>query len=660
MNRFFRMLPLQAKLMLIGMIPFCFLLYLTTQVYKEKTEKLAIFNNYKTYIEESENISSLIRALQEERKFSFDYLLTKNMQQELVLQRPKTDALLNILKKSNDPALTGFIQYTKLKELESIRNRVDSSKVDANGVMHFYSNTIFRLNTLNTIPPANTAYLQPVYKDLMAQKILSEMSTYFGIIRSNIYNVLQTRAYMVETLIGTMGTYDVYKSYEEELLAKAPKDVLEKYKNVKTATAYKPTVAYVDVLFKTFVFGDTYTAAEWWAISDEGSKELEKLQEEIWKGLSKDINTLYHKEETARNETFLFLILALVSVVLIVCYIVYVISRTLRRLRQAAEKISNGETGVNIPIESDDVIGSLARSIRKIDETNQTLTNATIAIGKGKFDIAVEPRSEKDVLGNAIKQMKEELQQYSHKMEDLVTQRTEQLARSNEDLQQFAHVASHDLKEPLRKISTFSNILIEDQKDNLTEKGNLYLQKIESASRRMSLMIEGVLAYSTVSTDEESYEAFSLNALMEEVKGDLELAIIQKDAQINYGKLPKISGMHILLYQLFYNLISNSLKFTKPGIPPVINISAETVTKTINKKTGEFVHIAIRDNGIGFNPDYAEKMFGVFSRLNSKEEFEGTGLGLALCKKIVMRHEGEIYAEGEDGKGATFHVFLPV
>ena len=664
MNNFFRKLPLYSKLTLIGLIPFCFLVYLTFQVYKEKTAKLQLFDNYKNYMAESANINGLIDAMQEERKFSFDYAITKSMRQELVLQRPRTDALIQKLIKSGDPSIEGFTSFTKMGQLSDIRNQIDSFKISPEGVMHFYSNTVFRLNTLNTIPPANTAYLQPVYKDLMAQKILSEMITYLGIIRSNIYNVLNTRKYMVETLIGTIGTHDVYQSYEAEFLAKATPQFLEQYKDVRNRTALKPTIDYTDTLFKRFSFDSSLTAAEWWKISDEGVNELRKFQSTIWKGLNLTLNDLYSQEKSARTRTLIFLTLALACVIVAVIYIVFIISRILNELRLAAERIANGETGVPVRVASDDVIGSLAKSISTIDKNNQALAAAAMAIGNGNFNISVQPRGKADILGNAIVEMKNELQEYSEKMEQLVAQRTEELARSNEDLQQFAHVASHDLKEPLRKIATFSNILSE-QKDSLSDRGRLYLQKIEQASNRMSNMIEGVFVYSTITVNERPYETVDLNKIMEGVENDLELAIIQTEAQINYSNLPGIMGIPLLLHQLFYNLINNALKFSKSGTRPVINITSNIVHKATEKNTSvngkpiRYVQITIKDNGIGFNPAYAERMFGVFSRLNSKDKYEGTGLGLALCRKIVTRHKGEIYAEGEEGQGASFNVLLP-
>lgn len=642
--------------MLIGLIPFCFIVYLTVELYREKTEKLLLFDRYKDYLEESSNINGLIDALQEERKFSFDYAITKSMHDELVLQRPKTDIFIQKLITAGDSSLTGFIEYTKLKQLQQIRNQVDSFKIGPNEVMHFYSNTVFRMNTLNTIPPANTAYLQPVYKDLMTQKILSEMNTYLGIIRSNIYNVLHTRQYMVETLIGTYGTYDIYNSYEAELVAKATPKIRHQYDSIKTLTAFKPTVEYINRLFKTFSFDSSYTAPEWWNVSNEGANELRQFQAVIWKGLDQKINTLYDQEHNSRTYTLIFLIIALGCVTAVISYIVYVINRTLRELRLAAERIAKGETEIHLNVLSNDVIGSLASSILEIDKNYQLLAHTSTAIGKGNFSVDVRPRSEKDALGKAILEMKKELQEYSEKMEQLVAERTEDLARSNDDLQQFAHVASHDLKEPLRKISTFSNILLDEQREKLSEKGKLYLDKIQKASQRMASMIEGVLTYSSVGSGEPDVTEVNLNIVLENVVNDLELFIIQKEAEVIYSNLPVVQGIPLLLHQLFYNLINNALKFSRSNAKPVITVEQLSDIKIPGRNS---VHIVVTDNGIGFNPLYADRIFNVFSRLNSKDKYEGTGLGLALCRKIMQRHKGEIYAESTEGKGSAFHILIP-
>lgn len=238
-------------------------------------------------------------------------------------------------------------------------------------------------------------------------------------------------------------------------------------------------------------------------------------------------------------------------------------------------------------------------------------------------------------------------------LERLVAERTLELKRSNESLQQFAHVASHDLKEPVRKIKTFSSRLQHEYGEALPEKGRLFLDKIHAATDRMYAMIEGVLNYSTINAQDQNTTTVDLNEVITNIEADLELAMQQKRAVIVKDNLPCIEGAGVLLYQLFYNLVGNSLKFSHDERPPVITI------RYADYEGGRFARIEISDNGIGFAPEYAKKIFNTFSRLNPKDRYEGTGLGLALCKKIAERHHGSINAQGEEGEGATFTILLP-
>ncbi|GAA4318367.1 PAS domain-containing sensor histidine kinase [Flaviaesturariibacter amylovorans] len=244
-------------------------------------------------------------------------------------------------------------------------------------------------------------------------------------------------------------------------------------------------------------------------------------------------------------------------------------------------------------------------------------------------------------------------------LERLVAERTLELQRSNEDLQQFAHVASHDLKEPVRKIATFENRLSTEFGHLLPERGRTYLQKIEKASRRMYAMIDGVLRYSSLNEGEHrAFEAVDLNEVLTHIASDLEVLIEQKRARIERGPLPTVPGAPTLLYQLFYNIINNALKFGAEGRPTVIRISADEVPASEGRPA--MARIRIRDNGIGFDSAEAERIFKTFTRLHTKDHYEGTGLGLALCKKIVDRHGGSIRAEGEHGEGALFELLLPL
>lgn len=247
-----------------------------------------------------------------------------------------------------------------------------------------------------------------------------------------------------------------------------------------------------------------------------------------------------------------------------------------------------------------------------------------------------------------------EAKEFAQELTRQVKERTIEIERSNDELQQFAHVASHDLKEPTRKILLFSNRLQNDFDHILPEKGKEYLRKVERAAKRLLSMIEGVLHYSSLNASTHALEPVDLNNILSEIEDDLEVVIRSKEAVIKSDILPVIEGARILLYQLLYNLINNSLKFTRPGTPPLISIRA---TLSANQRTAI---ITIEDNGIGFDQVYASHIFDTFTRLNTKDQYEGTGLGLALCKKIVERHGGHIQAAGVKGEGAVLTIHLPV
>lgn len=244
--------------------------------------------------------------------------------------------------------------------------------------------------------------------------------------------------------------------------------------------------------------------------------------------------------------------------------------------------------------------------------------------------------------------------EFAEELQKQVTASTRELTRSNEDLLHFAHVVSHDLKEPVRKVKIFNGFLLDHTDVPLSEKQQKYAHKIHQSADRMQNIIEGILQYSTLNSSSQPVSRISLYDVMSRIKMDLELIIEEKKAEINIGPLPEIEGAPILIHQLFYNLVQNSLKFSKANLPPQIDI-----TSVESDKEG-FVKILVRDNGIGLDPKYVGKIFNAFERLHSKDSYEGNGLGLSLCRKIVIRHQGSINAGGKPGVGADFTIMLPI
>jgi PAS domain S-box-containing protein len=235
------------------------------------------------------------------------------------------------------------------------------------------------------------------------------------------------------------------------------------------------------------------------------------------------------------------------------------------------------------------------------------------------------------------------------------------LEQSNASLEEFAYVASHDLKEPLRKISTFGDRLINTQLEKLSDDGKIYLKKIVDASQRMQVMINDLLSISMISGD-RAFTQYSLQTVLDEVLQTLEYKIEQKNAVIEADPLPEARIVPSQFRQLFQNLISNSLKFVREEVQPHITIRYRYVSSAevehLNTAT-QYLKLEFSDNGIGFDEEYAGKIFAIFQRLHGRSEYEGTGIGLAICKKIVEHHGGIIYANAKAGEGATFTVILP-
>ncbi|MCX9009758.1 MAG: PAS domain S-box protein, partial [Candidatus Methanoperedens sp.] len=268
-----------------------------------------------------------------------------------------------------------------------------------------------------------------------------------------------------------------------------------------------------------------------------------------------------------------------------------------------------------------------------------------ITIGEKSYTVAVA----RDITER--KRAEEALRRARDELEIRVQERTAELARSNAELEQFAYVASHDLQEPLRMISGFTQLLDKRYKGRLDKDADDFIVYIVDGAKRMQRIIEDLLAYSRVGTRGKSFETTDLEAVFNQALDNLKVAIEENDAAVTHDPLPTVMVDPTQMVQLFQNLIGNAIKFRKKEEPPRIHVSAE-------RRGNEWL-FSVRDNGIGISPEFQSRLFHVFQREHTESEYPGTGIGLAICKKIVERHGGRIWAESVQGEGSTFYFTIP-
>ena len=313
-----------------------------------------------------------------------------------------------------------------------------------------------------------------------------------------------------------------------------------------------------------------------------------------------------------------------------------------------------GESSWDIPVLRDELNNILSK---KINFKEFELTHTFKGLGEMILDVHAYR------LVNEINAKETLLLLAFNNVGDLLKSNRE-LTKANDQLEQFAFISSHDLKEPLRKITTFANML-SNPEANLNEYSQKYASKIVASSRRMTNLLQDLLSYSSLlKNNKPAKVSIDLNSIVQNVIEDFELVIEKLGAKIDVTTLPIITGDSTQINQLFQNLIGNALKFSKDR--PIINVSSKSLTPDEGDlisgldKSKNYIEIAIKDNGIGFDQKFAHKMFVLFQRLGDKPDVEGTGIGLAISKKIVEDHGGAIHAKGIEGKGAIFTIVLPV
>jgi len=300
-------------------------------------------------------------------------------------------------------------------------------------------------------------------------------------------------------------------------------------------------------------------------------------------------------------------------------------AKPIKKLSYGTERIGSGDLNYRIKIETHDEIAQLSDEFNRMAESLQKTTVS------------------RDMLIQEVNKRK--------RTEEALREHTEALERSNGELEQFAYVASHDLQEPLRMVASYTQLLGRRYKGKLDSDADEFIAYAVDGATRMQVLINDLLAYSRVGTRGKNLEPTACEAILERTLDNLQKAIEESDAKVTHDPLPTVIADDMQLGQLFQNLITNAIKFQGDAVPQ-IHISAEQ-----NEDKWIF---SVQDNGIGIDPEYNERIFVIFKRLYGKEEYPGTGIGLAICKKIVERHGGNIWVESEPAKGATFYFTIPM
>jgi signal transduction histidine kinase len=385
-----------------------------------------------------------------------------------------------------------------------------------------------------------------------------------------------------------------------------------------------------------------------------------KVEEEVFPRttiLMDAINTIYNRGLVLRTEQGnkveyysmklrMFIVVLLIAIVgcgiFLSTYMTKVIVAPINRISHIINDLGKGITRKIEDNANADEISKMVRSVNNLSDKLQATANFAQEVGMRNFNVPFLPLSEEDTLGKALITMRTNLRRGEISLES----KNKELERKNKELEQFAYVASHDLQEPLRTISSFVDLLQQQYGGKLDDKADKYLNYIVHSSSRMSVLITDLLEYSRIGRKNE-LEQVDCNVLLKEVLADLSMAVNETGAEIVAGPLPVFYGYATELKQLFQNLIFNAIKFRKKNIAPLIRITAS--------KQGDYWQFAFADNGIGIAKEHYDRIFIIFQRLHTRNEYPGSGIGLSHCRKIVELHKGRIWLESEQGKGTTFY-----
>ncbi|HVI46980.1 MAG TPA: response regulator [Chitinophaga sp.] len=410
MKKYFTQLPLSRKLLLIAVVPLICLIYFCILVFDKQNENIRSIDYLQQQVKYSDNVMAVADAIHLERRYSMNFILGSGSKEDMLVHRAKTDMAIEGVKNNLLTPGSRFLQYSMLNTLPVKRKRIDLHEIKEQDVLTYYSDIIFRLNNMARVDTPDVTTPETLQQDLSSEYLLAGMSTYLGIVRMELYYFM-LRGDKTDVGYEDMENhYNMYQALLSEYEDVSTTFLRKRFSKIEHNTTYSATIKLISDVLREKRINTTLKADEWWNTSSHAVDLLKELQHQTSASISKDANTVARRERLRRDEYVVILILIILVVIAIVWLTIRSITGSLNILRDAAGKISKGMTGIDPGIQSKDAIGSLAASFVEVDRTSQQLALAADNIGKGNFHISVKPRSEEDVLGNAIVHMAADLE----------------------------------------------------------------------------------------------------------------------------------------------------------------------------------------------------------------------------------------------------------
>ena len=644
-------LPLSIKLLLICLIPISLSIYFSVLIYHQKSERIMLVETAIDRIHESANVQELILALAYERRYSFNYLQKKERLKKLNDQRKVTDSIIGILKLSN-PRLKNFTDYTFLNQLDSVRSGiVNDSNFSVRSAISYYTAAITRINMMDEPFPLGDLFLRENFQDLISQNIITNMLALMSTVRTQIYTELDSHGFVSKNSVVASDYYNMFKTYEKELALNSTSETIKIYDSISALPDYMHMISSLDNIFsKSFERDSTYTADQWWEITTNALGSLRTAQKELYNKSEQQLISLYKYEKSDQKKTMIFLIFSIILVIIIIVYFAAGILKELKHLEYAAYKISKGSTGIVLDTNPSGLLGNLARSILQIEKNNLVLSNAANEIGKGNFDVQVNPRSKNDQLGHSLAKMRDDLKEFNSQ-KDLIQKETLQLVKNRDE---FFSMTSHELKTPVTSLKAYTQLLLMDGYEFGPAKSKAMLDKMDQQINKLVTLINDLLDTSRLQYGELEYskEPLKLNSLVIDVIQEVKLSNPEHKIILQKNVNGTVFGNSDRLRQVINNLLSNAIKYAPDSRDIIIRLE-----KTENKMV-----FSIKDFGYGVKEDDIPFIFDRFYRVsdNNLNTYPGLGVGLYISNEFIKRHGGRMWLESEYQKGTTFYFELPL